>query len=48
MAADKGLEAAAEPMVRRVSIIALNALAKRGVVIANGKNPALWAVKQPS
>jgi hypothetical protein len=39
--ADKGLEAIAEPMVRRVAIIALKALQKRGVVASDGKQ---WAV----
>jgi hypothetical protein len=35
--ADKGLEAIAEPMVRRMVIIALKALAKRGAVAGDGK-----------
>ena len=39
--ADKGLDAAAEPMVRRVAIIALMALRKRGVVIGDRKTVAL-------
>jgi hypothetical protein len=42
--ADKGLDAAAEPMVRRVALIALRALQKRGLATGEGK-PELWTLK---
>ena len=42
--ADKGLDTAAKPMVRRVAIIALKALQKRGVVTGE-KASGHWALK---
>jgi hypothetical protein len=41
--ADKGLDAAAEPMVRRVAIIALNALRKSGAA-AHDKASGGWTI----
>ena len=41
--ADKGLDAVAERMVRRVAIIALKALKKRGIMMTGGSPPA-WSI----
>jgi hypothetical protein len=42
--AEKGWDAAADPMVRRVTIIALKALQKRRVITAAQGKPIRWTI----